>query len=132
MSYLSISLNDALQALGLNQTTLAKQAGITQGQTNRACRGRSVKVPTIHAIARAVPEPHRSNLVASWLKDQVEPDVLRGVLIHALGSATKEEPVLPAELDPERRALVLWVANEIIRDTAMFDMLRGLKRITER
>jgi transcriptional regulator with XRE-family HTH domain len=134
VSYLSSALVDTLGQLNISQTELARRAKITQGQANRACRGGvAVKAPTIKAIARALEEPHKSIVVAAWLKDQLEPEDLRGVIIETSKSSLKEKTVeLPAELDGEKRDLVQWVANEILRHTAVFDMLRGLRAIASR
>lgn len=134
MSYLSTALTESLQNLSISQTELAKRAAITQAQANRACRGSvAVGADTIHAIARALPEEMRGDVVAAWLKDQIEPDLQNFVLIMSTVAKIEESPgtILPDGLSGEQKELVSWVANTIIRQTAVFDMLRGLREISE-
>jgi transcriptional regulator with XRE-family HTH domain len=134
MSYLSLALTEALTTLGWSQTKLAHAAGITQPQANRACRGPEVPgAATAHAIARALPVEHRGQVVAAWLKDQLDEQELATVIIHAIGNAAEIPPddKLPAELDTETRALIMWYARQAVTHTAVRDYLRSFKRACE-
>jgi transcriptional regulator with XRE-family HTH domain len=132
MSYLSATLSDALKLTGWNQTQLASAAEITHSQVNRACRGTvSVGPDTIHAIAKALPAEHQGPVVAAWLKDQLKPELLSSVEVYARSERLRESepsPSLPEGLDPETRNLILWLAHQAIRHTAVVDALHSLRR----
>lgn len=135
MSYLSTALSDYLRAHNLTQAGFAGQASITVGQVNRACRGSTrVKAPTIHTLLRALPADQRGVIAAAWLKDQLKPDVLAIVDIHAIGASAREQPPnyqLPPELDAASRDLILWLAQQATRHTAVRDALHSLRRAAE-
>jgi transcriptional regulator with XRE-family HTH domain len=132
MSHLSTALADAMPALSLNQIELAAAAGITRSQVNRACRGTvGVGADTIHAIAKALPSEHQGPVVAAWLKDQLKPELLNSVEVYARSERLREavpNPSLPEGLDAETRALILWLAEQAVRHTAVVDALQSLRR----
>ncbi len=135
MSYLATALDTAIRADGSTQTALAAAAGITQSQVNRAARGRvRVKTNTIHAIAAALPAEHRGAVVAAWLKDQLRPELLATVEILAAGHPSTgpvPAPALPIELDPDTRDLLIWLAGQAVRHTAVRDALHSLRAATQ-
>jgi transcriptional regulator with XRE-family HTH domain len=130
MSFLSLALTDALHAAGWSQTELAQKASITQPQANRACRGKVVGPDTMRSIALAFPLETRGGIIAGWLKDQLDADLAREVEIHSARSRVAETPTfsLPEELDAETRDLILWLAQQAVRHTAVRDALRSLQR----
>lgn len=126
-----MALNDALSRLGWSQTELAQKANITQPQANRACRGKAVGIDTFQAIAHALPEDYQGNVTAAWVKDLPIGDLLDTIDVVAASTRLQEvpRPELPAELDHETRELVLWLAHQAVRNTAVRDALRSLKRV---
>lgn len=90
-----------------------------------------MKVNTIHAIARALPDDHRGPVIAAWLKDQLETDLRDTIFISNNESLVHERPhdSFPEEFNQELRELLTWIGQEAVRKGAVLDMLRGLKVI---
>jgi DNA-binding transcriptional regulator YdaS (Cro superfamily) len=133
MSHLSLAINDALTSLAKTQTAFADRASLHPTQISKASKGKRVGAAVIHAIARALPAEHRGAVAAAWLKDQLKPDVLATVDVFSAGSRGAEQPnyQLPPELDADTRDLILWLAQQATRHTAVRDALHSLRRAAE-
>ena len=137
MSYVSAALATAVKALGITQTSLAAQCGIGQPLLNRYFNGGNLGPDNLVRIAKVLPSPHDSALVAAYLGDLIPAGLSQHVAILPAASAAEPDPIefkitkLLSGLKPETRKDLLYILERAIIHEEVAAILTTTARVLQ-
>lgn len=132
MSCFSTALTKVLATIGWSQRELADATHIKAPQVNRYTRGTSnIQTDGLRAILKAIPDGHRAELLAAYLKDAIPEEFSHLVTILTNDCRVKESKDddddfrLPEEADPELREIVKLLIRRAVARKEVRDMLKN-------
>lgn len=127
MSYVSAALTRAVKELHISQTKLSESSGVQRGMLNRYMRGAQLGQDNLPKLVAALPEPHKSALVAAYARDWV-PEAEQSLvqISSANGHTAPAAVVLPPDLDPDLRDALIYLAERGLRHPQIRDMVLQL------
>ena len=126
-------LREALIGRTWSQANLAEKAGIAPSVVSAQLSGhREIRDEHLNRYLTALNKPkERRRLLAAWIRDNLEPDVVEDVLARPRGKEPSVHPAV-AEWDPaldeEQREMLQWWSSVLPRNRDLDDLFRSMAR----